>query len=60
VIEMVYRVEGTGDLQLTTRLFGEVIVVSKMDLDKYVYASWSPPIDLITDDEDQGGEHVSR
>jgi hypothetical protein len=44
VIEMVYRVEGTGDLQLTTKLFGEVIVVSKMDLDKYVYASWSLPI----------------
>jgi len=28
VIEMVYRVEGTGDLQLTVRLFGEVVLVS--------------------------------
>ena len=28
VIEMVYRVEGTGDLQLTVRLLGEVVLVS--------------------------------
>ena len=28
VIEMVYRVEGTGDMQLTVRILGEVVLVS--------------------------------
>ena len=28
VIEMMYRVEGTGDVQLTVRLFGEAVLVS--------------------------------
>jgi len=28
MIEMVYRVEGTGDLQLVVRIFGEVVLVS--------------------------------